>query len=195
VSERAQAKPARWIGGTLPPNVRVGNGTLITGDRWTVEQVFRKFFTRLDPGLVIGENCHMDGVLFNAGERARIVIGDDCRFEEVFLICEQEIRIGNRVMIGWRTNIVDSDFHPIAPEARIRDVIAISPLHGGKGRPPLENKPVLIEDDVWIGPNATILKGVHIGAGAFVEPGSVVVHDVPARARVMGNPAVVLSEV
>jgi acetyltransferase-like isoleucine patch superfamily enzyme len=54
---------------------------------------------------------------------------------------------------------------------------------------------VEIEDCVWIGPNATILKGVRIGAGAVIEPGSLVTRDVPARARVMGNPARVVGEV
>jgi acetyltransferase-like isoleucine patch superfamily enzyme len=52
-----------------------------------------------------------------------------------------------------------------------------------------------VEDDVWIGPNATILKGVHIGAGAFIEAGALVVRDVPRRARVMGNPAQVIGAV
>jgi acetyltransferase-like isoleucine patch superfamily enzyme len=56
-------------------------------------------------------------------------------------------------------------------------------------------RPVVIEDNVWIGPNATILKGVCIGAGAFIEPGSMVTRDVPARARVMGNPAQIIGEV
>jgi acetyltransferase-like isoleucine patch superfamily enzyme len=53
----------------------------------------------------------------------------------------------------------------------------------------------VIDDDVWIGPNATILKGVHIGRGAFIEAGSLVTRDVPARARVLGNPAQVIGEV
>jgi acetyltransferase-like isoleucine patch superfamily enzyme len=193
--ERASSEPPRWTGGTLPHNVQLGPGTLITGDRWTADQVFRKFRSRLDPGLVVGANCLLDGVLFNAGERGLIVIGDDCRMEEVFLICEQEIRIGSRVIIGWRTNIVDSDFHPLAPADRLLDAVACSPLHGGLPRAPFECRPVVIEDDVWIGPNATLLKGARIGAGAFVEPGSVVVHDVPSRARVMGNPAVIIGEV
>jgi acetyltransferase-like isoleucine patch superfamily enzyme len=53
---------------------------------------------------------------------------------------------------------------------------------------------VIVEDDVWIGPNATILKGVHIGAGAFVEAGALVTRDVPAGVRVIGNPAQVVGE-
>jgi acetyltransferase-like isoleucine patch superfamily enzyme len=184
-----------WTGGTLPANVRLGPGTVITGDRWTDDQVFRKFRSRLDPALIIGAECRMDGVLFNVGEQGRVTIGDHCRFEEVFLICEQEIQIGNRAIIGWRVTVVDSDFHPIAPAERLVDVVACSPLNGGKPRPVITCQPVVIEDDVWIGPNATILKGTRIGAGAFVEPGAVVVRDVPSRARVMGNPAQVIGEV
>jgi acetyltransferase-like isoleucine patch superfamily enzyme len=54
---------------------------------------------------------------------------------------------------------------------------------------------VIIEDDVWIGPNAVILKGVRVGRGAFVEAGAVVTSHVPSRARVLGNPAKVVGEV
>ncbi len=188
MSDPSIREEARWTGGALPPNVRLGPGTVITGDRWTEAQVFRKFASRLDPGLVIGAGCRMDGVLFNVGERGRVSIGDHCQFEEVFLIAEQEIRIGNRVTIGWRATIVDSDFHPLAPAERLADVIACSPL-AERARPAIPCSPVVIEDDVWIGPNATILKGAHIGAGALIEPGSVVVQNVPARTRVLGNPA------
>jgi acetyltransferase-like isoleucine patch superfamily enzyme len=195
VTVSAARRPASWTGGSLPANVHAGPDTLITGDRWTADQVFRKFRSKLDPALVLGERCTMDGVLFNVGERGRVVIGDDCRFEEVFLICEEEIRIGNRVIIGWRATIVDSDFHPIAPKMRTVDVVACSPLNGGLPRPFIPCRPVVIGDDVWIGPNASILKGVHIGAGAFVEPGAVVVRDVPARARVAGNPCEIVGEV
>lgn len=187
--------PSPWTGGTLPSNATLGPGSVITGDRWTDEQSFRKFRSRREPGLVIGAGCRMDGVMFNVGEQGLVVIGDHCRFEEAFLICEQEIRIGDRVTMGWRATIVDSDFHPLAPAERLIDVVACSPLSGGMARPPLPCRPVVIGDDVWIGPNVTILKGVRVGDGAFIEPGAVLVRDVPARARVLGNPAEVIGEV
>jgi acetyltransferase-like isoleucine patch superfamily enzyme len=192
---QARAGEPHWTGGVLPPNVKLGAGSIITGDRWTDDQVFRKFRSRHDPGLAIGTECRMDGVLFNIGEQGRVTIGDHCRFEEVFLICEQEISIGNNVIMGWRATIVDSDFHPLSPRERLRDVVACSPLAGGESRPTIPCRPVTIGNDVWIGPNATILKGVRIGDGAFIEPGAVVVRDVPARARVLGNPAEVVGEV
>jgi acetyltransferase-like isoleucine patch superfamily enzyme len=54
---------------------------------------------------------------------------------------------------------------------------------------------VVIEDDVWIGPNATILKGVRIGTGALIEAGALVTRDVPPRVRILGNPAQIVGAV
>ena len=50
-------------------------------------------------------------------------------------------------------------------------------------------KPVVIEDDVWIGAKAIILPGVHIGTGAIIGAGAVVTKNVPNYAVVGGNPA------
>jgi len=82
----------------------------------------------------------------------------------------------------------DTDFHPVAPTERIVDAT----LTLGQGRPAGDvRRPVVIEN-VWIGPNATILKGVHIGAGALVEAGALVTRDVLPRARIIGNPAQII---
>lgn len=53
-------------------------------------------------------------------------------------------------------------------------------------------KPVFIDDDVWIGGRVTILPGRKIGKGAIIGAGSVVSKDVPERAIVGGNPAVII---
>ena len=176
--------------GTPPPNVRLGPNTLVTGDH-----AFKRFRSGTPDALVIGANCTMDGVHFALGEKGRVQIGDYCYFTNAVLLCELEMRIGNYVVIGWNATIADTDFHPLEPAERIADAIACSPLGQGRPRPEVPKRPVTIEDDVWIGPNATILKGVHIGAGAFIEAGSLVTRDVPARVRIMGNPAQVIGEV
>lgn len=54
--------------------------------------------------------------------------------------------------------------------------------------------PIVIEENVWIGTRAIILKGVHIGSGAVVGAGAVVTHDVPSAALVAGVPAKVIRE-
>jgi hypothetical protein len=98
-------KPAR----ELPSNVRLGaNSSVIAGN-------FRRFRSRADPGLTIGDNCTMDGVHFSAGLASRIEIGDFCYFTNALLLCEEHIQVGNYVILGWNATIADSDFHPIAP--------------------------------------------------------------------------------
>jgi acetyltransferase-like isoleucine patch superfamily enzyme len=190
MTETVVPAPGVWTSGDLPPNVRVGANTVISGDH-----AFRRFRSRLDPALRIGADCTMDGTHFALGEEARVEIGDYCYFTNAILLCELEVRIGRYVVIGWNATIADTDFHPIAPAERIADALACSPLGKGRPRPAIPRLPVVVEDDVWIGPNATILKGVRIGAGAFVEAGALVVRDVPARARAMGNPAQVVGRV
>ncbi len=182
-----EKQPGSWLDGTLPGNVRLGLNTLIKG-----EQAFLRFHSKQHPALIVGHDCTMDGVHFALGETARVELGDYCFFSNVILLCEKELRIGNYVAIGWNTTIADTDFHPISPAARIRDAMACSPNGRNHARPPIRIEPVVIEDDVWIGPNATILKGVRIGAGAWIEPGAVLTRSIPAGARVRGNPAQVV---
>ena len=166
---------------------QVDANTLVSG-----ELAFRRFRSQEPDALVIGANCTLDGVHFALGQQARVRIGDFCYFTNAVLLCEQELRIGSYVVIGWNATVADTDFHPLEPAERVADAIACSPLGKGRPRPEISRRPVIIEDDVWIGPNAAVLKGVRIGAGAFVEAGSLVTRDVPPRARVLGNPAQVI---
>jgi len=172
----------------LPPNVRLAQGARVTG-----LSNFKRFLSQQEGALSVGERSVADGVTFAVGAQGRIAIGRDCYFNECILLAEQEIRIGNYVMIGWNTTISDSDFHPLDPAERIKDAIALSPLGDHRERPHVTCRPVVIGDDVYIGPACTILKGITIGAGAFVEPGSVVTRDVPDHARVRGNPAAIVA--
>jgi acetyltransferase-like isoleucine patch superfamily enzyme len=173
----------------FPPNVSIGPGTVIKGD-----SSFRRFHSTQRDALLIGCNCTLDHCQFSLGKTARISIGDQCYLTSVILMCETEIRIGNRVIIGWNSALADSDFHPIDPAQRIQDAIALSPGNTA-ARPLIKSKPIIIEDDVWIGPMVTILKGITIGQSAFIEPGSMITRDIPANARVGGNPAVVIGKI
>lgn len=172
-----------WLDGRLPHNVHLGERTLIAGDK-----TFQRMFSQKDPALAVGEDCILDGVHFAMGRDARVSVGDRCSFSHAVLLSELEIRIGHNVVIGWNATIADTDFHPLDPAERISDAIACSP-QGRALRPEVPRLRVVIENDVWIGPNATVLKGVRIGRGALIEPGSLVARDVPQFSRVIGNPA------
>jgi acetyltransferase-like isoleucine patch superfamily enzyme len=181
---------ARWTDGDLPGNVRGGPGTIITA-----RHAFGRFRSQRPGALCLGQDCLMDGVHFAVGEEAELRIGDCCYFLDAVLLCELRIEIGSYVTIGWNSTLADSDFHPLAPAERLRDAIACSPAGKGLARPAVLRKPVIVEDYVWIGPAATILKGVRLGLGCVVEPGSLVTRDVPPRTRVLGNPAQIVGEV
>src|SRR5579859_4331448 len=120
----------QWLDGEVPPNVQLGSDTIIKG-----EQAFLRFHSQLRPALLIGDHSTMDGVHFALGQQAKMSIGDYCFFSCAILLCEQELRIGNYVVIGWNTTIADTDFHPISPDARIQDAIACSPLGNHHARP------------------------------------------------------------
>ena len=110
------------------------------------------------------------------GRNAQVNIGDDVAMSGCSITAEERITVGNRVMIGAGALILDSDAHPLDPQERFK---------GGRGR----TAPILIEDDVFVGARAIVLKGVRIGKGAVVAAGAVVVKDVPAYTIVGGNPA------
>jgi acetyltransferase-like isoleucine patch superfamily enzyme len=175
-------------GDEQPPNIRIGPGSQVVG-------YWHKFHSKRDPALVVGENTTVDSTHFSFGPKGYVTIGDYCYVSSVLLMSELEIRIGNYVLLGWNVAIADSDFHPLDPALRIQDTIANSIHHLGTERPPFVSRPVVIEDDVWIGPNTLILKGVRVGAGSMIEAGSLLTEDVPPGSRVAGNPAQIIGTV
>lgn len=114
---------------------------------------------------------------------AHIGIGDSVGMSGATVCCAERILIGNRVLIGANAVVVDNDFHPVDAVAR------------RYGEDDVAAAPVLIEDDVFIGMGAMILKGTHIGAGAVVGAGSVVTGTVPSGCIVAGAPARVVGHV
>lgn len=96
-----------------------------------------------------------------------VFVNSCCRFQD-----QGGIVIGNRVLVGHGVTLATLN-HDMNP---------------GK-RADMHPAPIRIEDDVWIGSNATVLAGVTIGNGAVVAAGAVVTKDVPERTVVAGVPA------
>ena len=161
----------------LPANVRLAHDARISGPN-----AFKRFVSRARDRAHRWESAAMPTARdFAIGAEGCVTIGSDCYLNDCILLAEQEIRIGNHVMIGWNTTRVgqrlSSHRAARAHSGRDRPVTA---RQGQAASRQFRAKPVIIGDDVFIGPACTILKGVTIGAGAFVEPGSVVTRDVPA---------------
>jgi len=111
---------------------------------------------------------HKNGVL---------IIGNQNFINGAIISASTKVSIGNNCKFGPFSMIIDSDFH------NVKD-------HNLDG----ESSEIIIEDDVWIGAKATVLKGVRIGKGAVDAVGSVVTKDVPANAIVAGIPAKVIKD-
>jgi len=174
-----------WDYASLPPGVRVGKDCYFER-----KETFGRYRSQRDPGLVIGERVRVyTWATFNVEPTGLIEIGDDAILVGPVFMCAEHIRVGRRVILSYNVTIADSDFHPRDPEERKRDAIANAPMGDRKDRPALVTRPVTIEDDVWIGIGAIVLKGVTIGKGARIGAGAVITRDVPAGATLIGNPA------
>ena len=138
----------------------------------------------------LGSQTHVRGELTTFAHGGRIIIGDYCYIGEGTRIWSaKSIYIGNRVLISHNVNIYDCDTHPIDdPAARhqqFKDIITT----GHPRTLNLQEKEVILEDDVLISSQCIILKGMTIGRAAVVAAGSVVTKDVPPFTLVAGNPA------
>ncbi len=180
----------QWDYRSLPPNVRIGR------DCWFERRdSFASFRSSHNPGLILGDRVRVyTWTTFNVEPMGRIEIGSDAILVGPIFMCADSITVGQRVVISYQVTIADSDFHPLDPAERKRDAIANAPYGDRSQRPAFITKPVMIEDDVWIGIGALILKGVKIGRGARIGAGAVVTSDVAAGVTVAGNPAHVVPE-
>jgi acetyltransferase-like isoleucine patch superfamily enzyme len=178
-----------WWAKPIPPNVIFGEGFYCE-----TAQIFRHMHTTAPGAVRIGDHvsCYA-GCSFALGKNGTCSIGDFTLVNGALIMAEERIEIGSHCLISWNVGIADSDFHPIEPAQRLIDAQALAPFF--KGRPPrpkLRTIPVIIADNVWIGMNATILKGVTIGENSVVAAGAVVTKSVPPNVVVAGNPAVVI---
>jgi acetyltransferase-like isoleucine patch superfamily enzyme len=96
------------------------------------------------------------------------------------------ITIGNRVLISHNVNIHDNNSHALDKVLRHEEFKYVYETHKPYPHENLSEKEIIIGDDVWIGFNVTIFKGVHIGNGAIIGANSIVTKDVPANAVIVG---------
>ena len=102
--------------------------------------------------------------------------------------------IGDRVLIAHNCNIFDSNCHPIDKSDRLNDYLNLLRYGYNNLNGEVAINAVHICDDVWIGANSCVMKGVTIGEGSIVAAGSVVTKDVPSNVVVAGNPARIIKK-
>ena len=110
--------------------------------------------------------------------KARVSIGEDCGFSGTVIAAAESISIGSNVICGANVTITDTDWHHTDPTKR-RDAAA-------------QSAPIVVEDNVWLCMNVTVLKGVTIGCGSVIAANSVVTESIPDRVIAAGQPAKVV---
>lgn len=117
--------------------------------------------------------------ILSVSRDAKIVIGNNCGFSGTVIAASESIVIGDRVMCGANCTLLDIDRHPVDPVDRAENKKA-------------KSAPIFIEDDVWLGMNVVVLKGVSIGRGTVVTANSVVTKSLPPNVIAGGIPANVI---
>lgn len=139
--------------------------------------------------IIIGNNCQLRGELLTFGHGGEIIIGDYTFIgERTKIWSAKKIVIGNRVLISHNVNIHDNNSHSLDANLRHEDYIHISTKGMLLKENNLNEKEIIIGDDVWIGFNSTIMKGVKIGSGAIVGANTIVTKDIPEYVVCVGNP-------
>lgn len=143
-----------------PKKIIIGKGSIIAG---------RLLIFKYGGEISIGENCYI-------GDNTRIWSGE-------------KVVIGNNVFVSHNVNIMDTNSHEISALERMNSFSKFLQQGLAVTKGNVETIPVIIEDHVWVGFNAVILKGVKIGEGAIIAAGAIVTKDIPPYTLVAGTPS------
>ncbi len=170
---RNQARPRLWV-------------------KWFVNPLKHK----KGKGSLVRRRTRMDVMPFN-----RFELGKDSTIEDFATVNNGvgDVIIGERTRIGISNVLIGPV--TIGNDVMFAQNVVLSGLNHGYedvSLPPslqkVETKPIVVEDEVWIGANAVVTAGVTIGKHAIVAAGCVVVKDVPAYSIVGGNPGRLLKQ-
>lgn len=149
-------------------------------------KVFGSILIYKEPGsqINIGSDCRFNSsdylnfrginhrtILQTGNSKAQLRIGNGCSFSGVSIVCDNQVVLHNNVRVGANSSIADRDGHNCGI------------------------KPIEIMDNVWLGMNVHVLKGVTIGENSIIGAGSIVTKDIPANVVAAGNPCKVIKEI
>jgi galactoside O-acetyltransferase len=149
----------------------------------------------------IGKRAMLNVQIIFESSRGLVEIGDRSYIGGGTIICREGIIIGNDVTMAWGVCIYDHNSQSLDWRDRARMVAHFYDTYGAENCyadldwTGVKSAPIVIEDKVWIGFDAVILKGVRIGEGAVIGARSVVTRDVEPYTMVAGNPAAVIRHI
>jgi len=176
-------------------NITMGeNVILLKSCKFRFENQKKKNFIK------IGKDSMLGCTFVFESNQGQVIIGKNCYIGAgTNLISRSSIEIGNNVTIAWGCTLYDHNSHSLNYKERQKDIQRQNEDYR-KGRSfiyskdwnVVKSKPIVIEDNVWIGFDSVILAGVTVGEGAIIGARSVVRKDVEPWTVVVGNPAIII---
>lgn len=154
-------------------------------------------FNKKGASITMGDNCVIKSsflsnlvglysrtIIMTRIPGAVIEIGDNVGISGATVYARSKIEIGDYTNIGGNVKILDNDFHPVDPEARMAD-----------DKEQIGTAPIKIGKNCFIGCNVLILKGSEIGDNCVVGAGAVVSGKFEDNCVIAGNPARIIKRV
>lgn len=139
-------------------------------------------------GLTCGYNCRMECVSTKTGKCGSIQMGKNVKIgDNVHIASAEKVAIGNNVLMASHIFISDLDHGNYAGENQTSPQISPDVRE-------IYAEPIHIGDNVWLGENVVILKGVSIGNGCVIGANSLVNKDIPENSIAVGSPARVIKK-
>lgn len=185
----------KWIlkGTSLLPKIHLK----INGVKYGEKLILRgwPFIFRFPQAKIeLGNNCSINSNFFSnliglyqrtiiiARGNGQIKIGNNVGISGTTIYAWDNIEIGDYTLIGANVKILDNDFHPLDPVARMNNDLTY-----------VKTKPIKIGKNVFIGCNCILLKGAEIGDNCIIGAGSVVHGKFADNCVIAGNPAKVIN--
>lgn len=170
-------------------HVKYGKGLVLKGVPF--------IFNKKGASITVGDNCVIKSsflsnlvglysrtIIMTRIPGAVIKIGDNVGISGATVYARSRIEIGDYTNIGGNVKILDNDFHPVDPEARMSD-----------DKEQIGTAPIKIGKNCFIGCNVLILKGSEIGDNCVVGAGAVVSGKFENNCVIAGNPARIIKRV
>jgi len=159
-----------WLRKTLI-GFDVANQFLQRADKYSVLLILIK------NGATIGRDCDIETgqVFHNCKDYSNLIIGNNCHIgKNCFFDLRDKINLGDNVVVSMKNTFVT---HIDISKSRLTHIY------------PNVSKPIIINDNAYIGVSSTVLMGVEVGKNSFIAAGAVVVNNVVANTMVGGIPA------
>ncbi len=176
-----------WHSGSIPPNIVLGENVYIDSS-----YSFEPFHSEREIGFYLGEASGVySASTLIVGANGTVNVGSYTILNGTVIVCNDRVTIGNHCMLAWGSTVTDTwaGFASVSIEKR-REVLRFAATDARRRLLPVDiPRPVVLEDNVWVGFDAVILPGVTLGRGCIVGSKTIVSEDIPPYGVVVGNPS------